>query len=424
MTNQSLTKISRMIAPLGTVLPPKSRNRRLAILGVVLAVLFLGRMELTISGEFSVFPTHNADIRSAVEGLIAEVYVREGDWVEAGAPIAHLVDRDYRARKQEIEATLARSRANLRLLLAGTRAEEIDLAREEVATAQTRLAHSSRLYQEAKRQRSERIVKVGSAVELAKNQLGFAQGELERLETLRDQGIIPEKRYAEIQQTVKVREIELAEVKADLANTTADDLAAPAREIALAKGGLQEATAKLDVLLAGTRPERLEAAQAEVAEHEAQLTLIEEQLALTLITTSEAGIVVTPRVHEIEGRMVRQGDLIAEVFDYSTVLVEIFVPEKEFGAVAVGQEVVLKARAYPGETFLGKVSTIAPRAVASQDGLGRQMIRVTTEIDNPGLLLKPDMTGNGKIHAGKRTIFRLVTRRLVRYLRVEFWSWW
>ena len=424
MTNQSLTKISRMIAPLGTVLPPKSRNRRLAILGVVLALLFLGRMELTISGEFSVFPTHNADIRSAVDGLIAEVYVREGDWVEAGTSIARLVDREYRTRKQEFEATLARSRANLRLLLAGTRVEEVDLAREEVATARTRLAHSSRLYEEAKRLKSERIAKAESAVELANNQRNFTQRELDRLKSLRDQGIIPEKRYAEMQQTLKVREIELAEAEADLANIRADDLATSAREMALAKRGLQEATAKLDVLLAGTRPERLEAAQAEVAEHEAQLRLVDEQLILTLITTPASGIVVTPRVHEIEGRMVRQGDLIAEVYDYSTVLAEILVPEKEFADVTVGQEVVLKARAYPGETFLGRVTAIAPRAVASEDGLRRQMIRVTTEINNPGLLLKPDMTGNGKIHAGKRMIFSLITRRLVRYLRVEFWSWW
>lgn len=424
MTRQPSERISGILEPISAVLPPKSRNRRLAILGVVLAVLFLGRMELTISGEFSVFPTHNADIRPAVDGLIAEVYVREGDWVEAGAPIARLIDREYRTRKQEAEATLASSRANLRLLLAGTRVEEIDLAREEVATAQTRFAHSSRLYEEAKRQRSERISMAESSVGLARNQLGFAQGEFDRVKALRDQNFIPEKRYAEMRQAVKVREIELAEAEADLANTRADDLAAPARETALAKGGLQEADAKLDVLLAGTRPEKLEAAEAEVAEHEAQLRLVDEQLALTLITTPESGVVVTPRVHEIEGRMVRQGDLIAEVYDFSTVLVEILVPEKEFGAVAVGQEVVLKARAYPGETFLGKVSTIAPRAVASQDGLGRQMIRVTTEINNPGLLLKPDMTGNGKIQAGKRTLFSLITRRLVRYLRVEFWSWW
>lgn len=424
MNDQLAAKITGRLKPRMSAVVSKPRNRRLAVFGILLAVAFLGRMELTISGEFSVYPTHNADIRSAVDGLVAEVYVREGDRVEAGAPIARLVDREYRARKQEIEATLARSRANMRLLRAGTRSEEIDLAREEVATARTRLAHSSRLHEEAIRLRDERIAKAESVVELATNQLGFAQGELERYRSLRDQNIIPEQKYAEMRQTVKVREIELAEAKADLANTTADDLATPAREKALARRGLREAAAKLDVQLAGTRPQQLEAAAAEVSEHEAQLALIDEQLALTLITTSEAGVVVTPRVHEIEGRMVRQGDLIAEVYDYSTVVVEIFVPEKEIGDVVVGQDVILKARAYPAETFVGDVTAIAPRAVASGDGLDRQMIRVTTEIDNPGLLLKPDMTGNGKIQAGKRTIFGLMTRRFVRYLRVEFWSWW
>lgn len=444
MTNQPISKVSGWLGPdlSAAIAKPlnhklalwlrhrlatffsKPRNRKFAILGVVLAVLFLGRMELTISGEFSAFPTHNADVRSAVDGLIAEVYVREGDFLEAGDPVARLVDRDYRARKLQVEATLARSRANLKLLLAGTRVEEIDLARQEISTAETRLAQSSHLTREATRLRDERITKAISLIELATDQLEFAQGELGRYQALRDKNIVTVQKFTEINQAAKVKEFELAEAEADLANLRADNLAAPAREMALARGGLREATARLDVLLAGTRPEQLEAAEAEVSEHMSQLVLVNEQLALTIITTPEAGVVVTPRVHESQGRMVRQGDLIAEVYDYSTILAEILVPEKEFGDVTIGQEVVLKARAYPGETFVGIVTAIAPRAVSSEDGLGRQMIRVTTEIDNPGLLLKPDMTGNGKIYAGKRTIFTLISRRLVRYLRVEFWSWW
>ncbi len=51
-------------------------------------------------------------------------------------------------------------------------------------------------------------------------------------------------------------------------------------------------------------------------------------------------------------------------------------------------------------------------------------ITVATELENPGLLLKPQMTGTAKIHCGERRAISLVTRRLVRYLRVEFWSWW
>jgi hypothetical protein len=49
---------------------------------------------------------------------------------------------------------------------------------------------------------------------------------------------------------------------------------------------------------------------------------------------------------------------------------------------------------------------------------------VTTQIDNHDLLLKPGMTGQGKIYAGERRITSLITRRLARTFKVEFWSWW
>ena len=49
---------------------------------------------------------------------------------------------------------------------------------------------------------------------------------------------------------------------------------------------------------------------------------------------------------------------------------------------------------------------------------------MATQLENPGLLLKPQMTGIAKIHCGERRAMDLVTRRLVRYVRVEFWSWW
>ena len=51
-------------------------------------------------------------------------------------------------------------------------------------------------------------------------------------------------------------------------------------------------------------------------------------------------------------------------------------------------------------------------------------ILVTTEIDNGEGLLKPGMTGMAKISCGQRRIIDLITRRLSRTFRVEFWSWW
>jgi hypothetical protein len=45
-------------------------------------------------------------------------------------------------------------------------------------------------------------------------------------------------------------------------------------------------------------------------------------------------------------------------------------------------------------------------------------------MDGASDLLKPEMTGNAKILCGTRPLLELLTRRLARYIRVEFWSWW
>ncbi len=50
-------------------------------------------------------------------------------------------------------------------------------------------------------------------------------------------------------------------------------------------------------------------------------------------------------------------------------------------------------------------------------------ILVTTEIENGSLLLKPGMTGHAKIACGQRRMIDIITRRLARTVKVEFWSW-
>ncbi len=131
----------------------------------------------------------------------------------------------------------------------------------------------------------------------------------------------------------------------------------------------------------------------------------------------------TPKVEEKLGQYVERGELIAEVHELRRVNAELSVSEKEIADVRLGQEVTLKARAFPGRSFTGTVTSIATAAVHSAE-YGESRIIVATQLENPGLLLKPQMTGTAKIHCGERPAMTLVTRRLVRYLRVEFWSWW
>jgi multidrug resistance efflux pump len=337
--------------------------KALILCAVVLVLLFLGRMELTVSGEFRILPAQNADIRAEVDGIIKEIFLDEGDVVRKGDLIARLWDRDYRVELDKITAEIDEKRARLRMLKAGPRREEIELARTEV--------------------------------EKTREQHKYAMSNKERFDSLFKQEMVSRKQFEEAEERMAVRGTEL-----------------------------KEAQSKLEVLSAGHRREEIEAAEAELSRLEVQQRFLEGQLALVSVASPVSGVITTRELKEKIGLHVKKGDLIAEVHELRTVKAEIVIPEKEIADVRVDQKVRLKARAYPNLSFEGKVTSIAPIATKGEQKWEPRTILVGTELENTSLLLKPEMTGNAKILCGKRRIFDLLTRRLARYIRVEFWSWW
>jgi len=187
---------------------------------------------------------------------------------------------------------------------------------------------------------------------------------------------------------------------------------------------LQEARQRLKLLLSGSRPEEIEALEADVRRLEAHKTYLVDQIHSLQVVSPITGVVTTHKLKEKVGENVKKGDLITEVYEMKDVMAEIAVPEKEISEVSIGQKIVLKARAYPGITFEGMVKDIAPVASKPTDWQPDRTILVTTQLDNAAGLLKPEMTGNAKIFCGENRLIDLATHRFVRYFRVEFWSWW
>ena len=101
---------------------------RLGVVAALLAAVFLVHLDLTVWGQFRIVPLQNTDIRAEVEGIIMEIFVKEQDRVRKGDVIARLSDRDNRAELQRTEAQIDQSRAKLKLLKAGPRREEIEVA--------------------------------------------------------------------------------------------------------------------------------------------------------------------------------------------------------------------------------------------------------------------------------------------------------
>ena len=170
--------------------PIGGRMRLVLLLALVVAALFLVPWELTVSGDFAVAPRHNADVRAEVDGIIAQVYVDEGQRVAAGELIARLEDRDYRAELRAVEAQSDEIRARLKMLRAGPRVEERRVGTQNLETAETRREHARRRLDEAERMQAARIAKATADVALAEERLRYARNDLERSRVLFDGGLV------------------------------------------------------------------------------------------------------------------------------------------------------------------------------------------------------------------------------------------
>jgi putative peptide zinc metalloprotease protein len=398
--------------------------RWVLLLGLLTAVFFLGRWELTASGEFAIAPLHNTDIRASVDGLVEEVLVDEGHLVKPGDLVARLAQRDYRAELRRVIAERNEKRAKLKMLRVGPRVEEIEVARRNLDTARTKREHAARRYDEARRLHEARLARVTTDLGWADERVKYARNDIERSRALFGRELISRSALDEAEERIAIREKEREAAQAELDRVRAEDLSDVQRDVAVATTEAEEALGKLNLLRAGNRAEEIEATEAEVARLDGQRQHLEEQLGLTNIVSPVGGIVTTAKPKELVGRYLSKGDFLVEVNELKTINAEIAVPESEIGEVKIGQLVVLRTRAFPGTTFAGAVSAIAPVGVKEEEAWRGKVFRVTTVIDNSGLLLRPGMTGNAKVACGGRSLFDLVTRRLARYLRVEFWSWW
>ena len=396
---------------------------RAGLIAVALAVLFLARLELKVSGEFTVRPVRNADVRAAVDGTIAEVYVNEGDRVRSGDVLLRLSDRDHRAELEKVEAGIAEKRATLNMLRAGPRDEEVAISRDGIQTAKTRYEHAKLRVEEAERIRGTRLSKAEATVKAAEERLQYVVNDRNRSKELFAQGLIPRKQLDDAEQEVTLRQRELEVAQAERQLISVDTLTEARQEVAITEKQVHEADGKYRLLVAGARPETIQATEAEIARLETERRYLAEQVRLTTVVSPETGIVTTPKLKEKAGEYVRKGDLLLKVYEMGTITPEVTIPEKEIADVKPGQKVVMKARAYPGLSFPGTVKAIAPAAI-EDSALRRKVFRVTIALDEPSDLLKAEMTGNAKILCGTRPVAQLLTRRIARYLRVEFWSWW
>ncbi len=378
--------------------------------GIVLAALliaFVGHMELKISADFKVLARKEMAVRTETEGIIVEMLVHEGSHVSQNEVLARLRDFDKQQKISELMGELESKRSELALLRAGARPEELDRKQKLVDTKRVELANA--------RRNQEQRSQLEQTLERKRSELQLDLQTLNRTKELVQSGLSPRSDLDKAQTAANVREREIGEIQASIRVIAESS----DREADLKTRELAEAESELKLMKAGSRPEEIRQVEADVQKLTNEIALLDQELSKTEIRAPIDGIVTTPFVERKLNQHLDPGEELCRIVDVSRVVVEMSVPEKEMADVRTGNVVWMKARSLPGVDLQGRVDFIAPVA---QTVNGQQMVVVRSELENGNALLKPEMTGVAKIYSGDRRIVDIASRRLIRWIRTEFWD--
>ncbi len=290
---------------------------------------------LNVSGTVIAYET--TPVMSQAAGLqITDILVERGDYVKQGQVLARLNNKVLSAEKVEAEGAVNQALARLDELQAGSRTEEIAQAESRVANAQ-------------------------SAIAQAESDLELVQKRVERNTSLEAEGAISRDTLDEVLSQERVAESSLAGAKADL----------------------NEAKQALAQLKAGSRPQTIAQAQAELAQAQGRLQAIEAQLADTTITAPRAGIIASREARV--GQITSTSETLFSIIQDGRLELRLQIPETLIGQIQPGQKVQITSNSNKDLALTGKVREIEPLI----DNSTRQ---ATVKVALPvGTNLKPGM---------------------------------
>ncbi|QDX30381.1 secretion protein HlyD [Dickeya poaceiphila] len=246
----------------------------------------------------------NVDIRSVnlgfrVGGRLASLNVDEGDVIQPGQLLARLDSAPLQNALQQAKANVASAQAQLALLQAGYRSEEIAQVHSQLEQAQAAYDYANSFYQ---------------------RQLGLWK-----------------------QHT--------------LATNTLEDARSTRNQ---AQAALQAARQKLSQYQRGNRPQEIAAAEAALAQAQAAEAQAQLNVQDTRLYAPSPGVILT-RAAEA-GTMLNAGGTVFTLSLTQPVWIRAYVSETQLGRAAPGREVLIYTDSRPNSPYHGKIGFVSPSA--------------------------------------------------------------
>ena len=295
----------------------------------------------------------DVQVAAQVAGRMLELKVAEGDRVKAGDLLARLDTADAELALTRARADRQQADAQLRLLLAGARVEDVRQAEAAVAASETE-------------------------VRAADAELSAARADVDRFEML----------LASNSGSRKQRDD--AVTRRDVASARAQG----------ARDRVRSARETVGRLRAGARREEVDAAQARVAAAAAQIATLDKAIADAVIAAPIAGV-VSEKLAEV-GELLQPRAPVVVLTDLDHVWANVYVDEPVVPRLRLGQPATLFTDAggagLPGTvSYISSKAEFTPRNVQSAEDRSKLVSRVKVSVNNAGGTLKAGMPVEAEI---------------------------
>ena len=274
------------------------------------------------------------DVTPQVTARVVRVLTDEGESVRAGDTLVLLTQSTTRADIAGQEARVRAAAASLREALAGARPREIERAESDLRVAEAEVGRSTR--------------------------------ELERMRPLAAKEVI--------------------------SHQALDNAKAAAES---ATGRRDAAREALQLLREGTRPERVQAAQAELASARAALAATQAVAADLVLTAPVNGVVISRNTEP--GELLAAGQSAITLGETAAPFVWVYVPTQLLPRVREGQRAVAWLDGYPDRPIPGRVAAIktkaefTPRVALTEEERADLLFGVKVTLSDTTGLLRPGL---------------------------------
>jgi len=368
--------------------------------------------------------TYRKTVQHLEGGIIADIMVRDGDQVEAGAPLLVLDDTQTRAElgivsgqliaTEAVEARLRAQRDSLEQVeypvhfdFDDDRIKEAVASENAVFVAQTTAQKGEvSVLQQRITQLEEKASGLRDLITSRRQLAASYADEAKELEELLSDGFVDKQRIRELDRKI-------AEVNSEIAEQTS----------AIAQIEIQKGEAELNVIQLQNKFQtevvgRLSEAQAKLFDLRERYSAIQDRLTRTVMRAPESGMVIGMSVHTIGGVVQPAAPILEIVPKGSALIVEGQVSPLDIDRVHNGLIAEVRFSSFKSSltpVLQGEVVHIsADRLVNEQTGMPYYLAKVKltdrSVKDLGGLQLLPGMPAEVLIKTGERTLFEYLVQ--------------